>query len=435
MDKILLIIGREYWVRVKKKSFLWVTFLVPIIIASLYGMMIYLIINPNKFGDLKRVQVIDSSGVYSSRLKDSPKLNFIKNLGESLPQSKKNIGKNKVDYILYIPTLKDKALVAMGGQALSPQGIQLIGEKEASIQDQEIIQQQLDEILKNKTYAQAGIDTAKLNHLKSEVKVQSTILTKEGEKKGNSVASFGIGLVGAIIIYMFILIYGIQVMRGVMEEKTSRVVEVIISSVRPFQLMMGKIIGIALVGLTQFILWIFLTMTVTTINSSNLNLSGPSKTMEKGGASEILEALSSQNYPYLITCFLFYFLSGYLLYAALFAAVGSAVDSETETQQFIAPITIPLVFAIILSSNYVVMNPDTSLSFWLSIIPLFAPVVMMVRLPFHPPIWQVLLSMFLMIPGFLGTVWMAGKIYRTGILLYGKKVNFKELYKWLFYKN
>jgi len=254
---------------------------------------------------------------------------------------------------------------------------------------------------------------------------------------------------------MFIFMFGTQVLRGVIEEKTSRIIEVIISSVKPFQLMMGKIIGVAFVGLTQFVLWIILTLSFITIaqtalsdsfnfnktekelvvnnktiNNEVLTQISTDKQFKNQEINGILESISSFNYELIILSFLFYFLFGYLLYAALFAAVGSAVDSEADTQQFMLPITIPLIFGILMS-QYVINNPEGSLAFWLSIIPFTSPIIMMVRIPFGVPMFDLVLSMFMLIAGFVCCTWFAAKIYRTGILMYGKKVNFKELWKWI----
>ena len=243
-------------------------------------------------------------------------------------------------------------------------------------------------------------------------------------------------------------------MRGVIEEKTNRILEVIISSVKPFQLMMGKIIGVAMVGLTQFLLWVVFTFLITSAVSPLL-LGGESrwdqmmqqmeqidqedkKALEEiSGSSESLESffevVSSLDIPQILLAFIFFFLGGYLLYSALFAAVGSAVDSETDTQQFMLPITIPLVLAIIVAQT-VIANPDSQVAFWFSMVPFTSPVVMMVRLPFGVPAWELYLSMALLIAGFLFTTWIAARIYRVGVLMYGKKITYKELGKWLFYK-
>jgi ABC-2 type transport system permease protein len=275
-------------------------------------------------------------------------------------------------------------------------------------------------------------------------------------KENNALLTTAVGFAGGIAIYMFIFLYGVQVMRGVIEEKTNRIVEVIISSVKPFQLMMGKILGIALVGLTQFLLWIVLTFlissTITTyiakekMDAKNVAMSlntqqangmdklSDTKEMEKSAMESIMSNMDSINFPLVLTCFVIYFLGGYLLYSALFAAIGAAVDNETETQQFMLPVTIPLILSFVVAQS-VITNPESQLSFWFSMIPLTSPVVMMVRVAFGVPAWQLILSISLLILGFVGTTWLAARIYRTGILLYGKKVNYKELSKWLFYKN
>jgi ABC-2 type transport system permease protein len=248
---------------------------------------------------------------------------------------------------------------------------------------------------------------------------------------------------------MFVFLYGVQVMRGVMEEKTNRIVEVMISSVKPFQLMMGKIIGIAGVGLTQILIWIVLGIVVVSAltfvfvvdadmiqQASEMSKQMPNDAAKNAvaiqGGSNVMFALSTINFPLIISCFVFYFLFGYLLYAALFGAIGAAVDSETDTQQLMLPVTIPLILSISLASA-IISEPNGQLAFWMSVIPLTSPVAMMVRVPFIGIGWELLLSITLLILGFLGTTWMAAKIYRVGILMYGKKATYKELVKWLFY--
>ena len=267
-------------------------------------------------------------------------------------------------------------------------------------------------------------------------------------------------MVTGLMIYMFIFLFGVQVMRGVIEEKTNRIVEVIVSSVKPFQLMMGKIVGVALVGLTQFILWITFTAAIiftvqmafpdkfklpeqkqvvmqSPHTGSDANAGTPqvknTHGEENAQYSGFLQALSAIPYPTIIASFLFYFLFGYLLYGALFALVGSAVDNETDTQQFMLPVTIPLIFSIVMLQA-IIMNPNGTLAFWLSMIPLTSPIVMMIRIPFGVPWGQVILSGALLIAGFLGATWLAAKVYRTGILMYGKKVDYRELWKWIRYK-
>ena len=279
-------------------------------------------------------------------------------------------------------------------------------------------------------------------------------MSDAGEKSSNGIVTTIISGFCAVLIYISVLIYGTQVMRGVMEEKTSRIVEVIISSVKPFQLMMGKIIGVALVGLTQFMLWIVLTAGLFTIGTKLIGQPKEKATSAMDGrmggmpgqadvqqkmangnnpVADVMKAIDTLNIPLIIGCFLFYFLGGYLLYSALFGAVGAAVDSETETQQFMFPIMMPIIAAIAFA-QIAVRDPDGPLAVWTSMIPFTSPVVMMVRIPFGVPGWQLAVSMGLLVLGFIGTTWLAARIYRVGILMYGKKTSFRELSKWVFYK-
>jgi ABC-2 type transport system permease protein len=242
-------------------------------------------------------------------------------------------------------------------------------------------------------------------------------------------------------------------MRGVIEEKVSRIVEVIISSVKPFQLMLGKIIGVGMVGLTQFLLWIVISVVLSTVGgsimASKMSQSGQVQQVQQSmaaakganavktpdkGMSAIMESIESIPVVYTISCFLFYFLFGYLLYSAIFAAVGSAVDNETETQQFMIPVTLPLIFTFALAQSFIINNPDSSLSVWLSMIPFTSPIAMMIRIPFGVPAWQLALSMLFLVLGFVFTTWVAARIYRVGILMYGKKASYKELARWFMYK-
>ncbi len=255
-------------------------------------------------------------------------------------------------------------------------------------------------------------------------------------------------------MFIFIFMYGVQVMRGVMEEKQNRIVEVLISSVKPFQLMMGKIVGIALVGFIQFVLWIAITTTLVTAGSALLlkdrfdpevMASTPMTTEVQGQLAEqagmpdmedikFLQALKKIDWPLTLGMFLFYFIGGYLLYSSLLAAIGSAVDSETDTQQFMFPVTLPMIFAIF-TAQAAVYNPGSAMVLWCSLIPFTSPIVMMVRVAMgNAPVWQLALSMLLLVGTFVATTWLAGRIYRTGILMYGKKVSWKEMGKWLFYK-
>jgi ABC-2 type transport system permease protein len=267
------------------------------------------------------------------------------------------------------------------------------------------------------------------------------------EKKSNTEVEVGLSIFAGIMIYFFIFMFGAQVLKGVIEEKSNRIVEVIISSVKPFQLMMGKIVGIALVGLTQFMLWILLTLIIVGV-AQVMFISGSSSALEMIGSQQealgqmtsggsqmnpmvmVSETLGSINFTVMVLSFIFYFLAGYLMYASLFAAIGGAVDNDADTQQFMLPVSIPLIFAVAMS-GVIVNQPDSSLAFWMSIIPFTSPITMMMRIPFGVPEWQILLSMGLLVAGFIISTWIAGKIYKTGILMYGKKITYGVVWKWL----
>jgi ABC-2 type transport system permease protein len=294
-------------------------------------------------------------------------------------------------------------------------------------------------------------------------KVSIDLITKkvgedgdEVETKTENAAIFGFAC--AVLIFFFVTVYGMQVMRGVMEEKTNRIVEVIVSSVKPFQLMLGKIIGVACVGITQFIIWLILSTVLTTASSSFLlskvikdtetvqdqnevvykqgssahfeDMKKPGTTVEAMG---MIKTMKGFNLPQIVAIFFCYFMGGYLLYSALFAAVGSAVDVEADTQQFMLPVMLPLIAGYIMTVG-IIQNPESSAAFWGSMIPFTSPIVMMARLPLGVPAWQIWLSLALLVAGFLFTTWLAGRIYRTGILMYGKKISWKELGKWITYK-
>lgn len=443
MRKIGLIIAREYLSRVKKKSFIVMTFLGPILIGLMYGVAIWLAVNADEMNSKKTVKVIDESKLFEGNIRNSNSLEFVF-VNDDIDSLKTDVLKNEDNYLLVIPNNITKNKL---------DDVQLYSKKQASISVVSYIEKELESKLKDNKLIENGISSDVLKSLNMQVSINTLRLTDEGEENGSAGASYGIGMFASILIYLFIFLYGVQVMRGVIEEKNNRIVEVIISSVRPFQLMMGKIVGIALVGLTQFILWVVLTSAISGLISQELvsevknldttEISTPAPAsvptapananVDNEAMAEISSAINTINFPLLIGTFLFYFLAGYLLYSALFAAIGSAVDSEAETQQFMFPVTIPLIFSFVLSSSAVVNNPDGPIAFWLSMIPLTSPIVMMVRIPFGVPTWQLVTSMILLILGFIATVWLAAKIYRTGILMYGKKVTFKEMLKWIKY--
>lgn len=444
----MLIIGREYLTRVRKKSFIVLTILVPLLVVGMYASIFYFAMAGTK--EIRQVTVIDESSVFENNFRDTENIRFHYSQN-GLQDEKRRILEEGQENVF---------LLHIGPFTGIPDQVEIISSKQAGIDLIESIDGQMERVLRDQRLLEAGIDTGVLNQLKVNVSLKTTRLTEQGESQTSAGASYGVALAACILIYLFIFLYGVQVMRGVIEEKTSRIVEVIISSVKPYQLMLGKILGIALVGLTQFMLWIILSIAAMGVIKSafadDIDLSrmkqttamqtapaagdhpGESSANEAAAdpnpAMEVLQALGTLNIPLILGCFIFYFLGGYLLYSALFAAVGSAVDNETETQQFMFPVTLPLLFAY-LSSFGLITNPDSTLLFWLSMIPLTSPVSMMIRLPFGVPAWELGVSMVLLVVGFVFTVWLAARIYRTGILMYGKKVTFRELGKWLFYKN
>ncbi|MDX5421188.1 MAG: ABC transporter permease [Hymenobacteraceae bacterium] len=451
MSKIWLIIQREYLTRVRKKSFIVMTLLTPLLLAAFMVLPALLV---SMSDETETVMVLDESGLIADKLEDKKDLKFIP-LAGSLEQAKTVYQETENTALLYIPrmTIDD------------PRGITIYSRKNTSLQTQVRLENALEKVIESQRFMASGIDRETLDKIEADIKLTTINLSDKGERDNNAIITSIAGVAGAVIIYFFIFMYGVQIMRGVIEEKTSRIVEVMISSVKPFQLMMGKIIGIAAVGLTQFLLWIVLSFVVVTGVSAAFGIdAAPSPTQQfaAGQAAAVGEdvegletdeaaasavdddgtemltdmsrAIANLNFPLILGCFLFYFLGGYLLYGSLFGAIGAAVDNETDTQQFMFPITIPLIISFIMSYTLVLKNPDGPVSFWMSIIPFTSPIVMMVRVPFGVPAWELLLSMALLVLGFVFTTWIAARIYRVGILMYGKKINYKELSKWLFYR-
>lgn len=438
MNKIALIIQREYLTRVKKTSFILMTLFGPILMAALMLVPIWIGL---KDKDIQIIEVIDETGLFINQFENSLTLQFDYEF-KPIEEAKASFYKEKYTSILHISSL-GKQTTAQLYYKKQP-GISTIGNIESTIE------KGIRNIeLKDKF----NITKAQLDEIQPEVTVNPIALSETGGEESKNVGvSTVLGFAGAIMIYFFIFMYGIQIMRGVIEEKTSRIVEIIISSVKPFQLMMGKIIGIALVGLTQFSLWIILSMGIYAIGMAAIssgdvaNMVNTEQMMQGEQMNEMTKAANPTNLEAqisemlqqipiakLLISFLFYFLGGYLLYGAFLAAIGSAVDNEADSQQFMMPVTIPLIFSFVVAST-VMENPDGAFAFWLSIIPITSPIIMMVRIPFGVETWELLLSMTLLVLGFLGATWMAAKIYRTGILMYGKKITYKELWKWLSYK-
>ena len=437
MNKIGLIIKREYLTRVRKRSFLIMTFLGPILMAAIYIIPIMLALNSNE--EHLRIAVVDESKWFEDRFNNTKEHTFIPMPGQPIDSVKEMVKNGVFDMALYVPptqlNIPSNAVVYSIRQVPMEVETYISNVMEKEIEDQKLMAQ--------------GVDPEIVSAVKTNVNLSVMRMDEKGnEKETFTKVQFTLGILLAMLVYMFIIFFGGQVMQGVSEEKTSRIIEVIISSVKPFQLMMGKIIGVSLVALTQFVMWILLTIVLYVGFSAFIGISNPemissgtvmsqeitsNDIMSNESVQSILQIVHSIDFGTIITTFLIFFVMGYLLYATLYAAIGSLVDNNTDAQQFTLPVTVPLIVAII-SSFYIVNNPDSSLSIWLSMIPFTSPISMMVRIPFGVPIWQIVVSVILLAGTFILMTWIAGKIYRTGILMYGKKLSYKEIFKWLKYK-
>ena len=413
MNKIFLIVQREYLTRVRKRSFIIMSLIGPLFLAMMFVVPVWL---ATRQGEKRTVNVVDESGYFTGHMGNDSNVeyNFI---DLDLVTAKKNLNSGNAYGLLYIPKISLD----------NPRGVTFFCEKNPSLDIIGSIENTLRSRVEDLKLEKSDISKEVIENLKSNLSVNSINVSESGERKSNAGIATAVGYITSLVIYFFILFYGVQLLRGVIEEKTSRIVEVVISSVKPFQLMAGKIIGIGAVGLTQFIVWIILGFGVSSIAGSQV-------ASDPGIAGEIFSSIGALNLPLILFAFVFYFIGAYLLYGSLFAAIGSAVDSDTDAQQFQFPITIPLIISIVVLAA-VLKEPDGSLAFWMSMIPLFSPIVMMMRIPFGVPVWQIVLSMGLLVAGFLFSMWLASRIYRIGILMYGSKINYKILFKWMFMKN
>ncbi len=441
MNKILLIIQREYLTRVKNKRFILTTLLMPLLIVGFIAVSTLLAIQGK---ESHKIAVVDANGFFKGNLKSSGNLNFEFEEG--------------VDTLNYISKGYSDIILIPKFEGTEKTNYIIRSKKRISIITEGNISDRINAAIEDKMLQDAGINKGSLDsiHKQSQFAELKAVEENGGTvKESNAALSYGIGFGSGMLIYITMFIYGAMVMRGVMEEKTNRIAEVIVSSVKPFQLMLGKIIGIGAVGLTQFLMWIVLIVGLTTIAQAFIphdvleqvntlqqyNGQMPSGGMVKAGEAaqqiyKVQHTFSTANWPVIIGCFIFYFIGGYLFYAALFAAVGSVVNEDPQdAQSLMLPITMPIIFSFIIMSN-AVQDPSTPIAIWASIIPFSSPMVMMARIaygiPGTVPYWQLGLSMISLIGGFLLTTWLSGKIYRTGILMYGKKVNWKEMGKWAF---
>ena len=436
MNKVWLIVQREFLNRVQKKSFLIATILIPLIFPAIIGLLVFIAKEQEKNKQKEVIYYIDESNLF----KPDSSYYVFKIFPGTVSQGKEAAKAGDSFGFLHIPSV----------DISKPEGITITSKVLLSIDDIGRINSMLENQFRDLKMQQMNIDQKLLDELKVKVNVDNKSFGDDGQEKSNNTGlRAAIGVIAGILMYMFIFIYGAQIMQGIIEEKTSKVVEVIVSSVKPFQLMLGKIIGLASVGLLQFLIWIILMATLTfgilgwmgidpPQQQAMQQISAEAAAQQAAAGSELAQNLNefmALPWAYIGACFIFYFLGGYLLYGALFAAVGSSVDSPAEAQQFMFPITIPMLISYMSLFMFVLKDPHGPISVWLSIIPFTSPIAMIGRIGFNVPLWQLALSMILLVAGFLFTTWVAARIYRVGILMHGTKVNYKVLAKWFMMKN
>jgi ABC-2 type transport system permease protein len=434
MNKTLLVFEREYLSRVKKKSFVLTTILVPVVIAAFYAVMIGIAMIDN--GDENsKIAVIDNANLFNGKIETDPQKNspsYTIITGEQAAAFESKYKDKGYDYLLVIPPADLTKEV---------KGIKLVSQKQVSGSLQNKIERKVNKAIEVKRLQSANIPPEQYASIKSDVDVENILKEKDKEKKGATGVAKVIGYACGILIYIILMIYGTMVMRGVMEEKMNRIAEVIVSSVKPFQLMLGKILGIGAVGLTQFAIWIVL-ITILQLFVP-MFMPSPSPEMVQGAAGaaasggmmqNLTTGLSALPIGLILFCFIFYFIGGYLLYASLFAAVGSVVsEDQQEAQQLVFPIIMPIILGFVIMTK-AIAAPNSALAIFGSLFPLTSPVVMMGRIAMGVPISELIISMVLLILNFVFFTWLTAKIYRTGILMYGKKVTWKEMMKWTFRK-
>lgn len=434
MNNIYLITKREFLTQVKKKSFILLTLLAPLMIIG-FGAVIGLMFKANESHNV--IEVVDNSGLFKGQLKSNDKLEYIFVPSADEKSKLKNLkGNESLDGILILPQIASQNFDDL------EKNTRLVVNTKIGLDTKQRIISDISNVIKKEKIKQLGIAESQLDNLDKNFELK-TINVSEDNKEDSDLAfgvKTGLSLGLMYVTFMFIIIYGVRVMRSVLEEKNNRVVEIIISSVKPFELMMGKILGVTMVALTQFIIWI--TMSVIGALVLNTGFSSIQKNIPGGNAevsdkldiaqiaTQVSHSLLDLNFPLIIFVFIVFFLLGYIFYSSIYAAIGSAVDNETETQQFTLFAILPLTLGMY-GSFSLMNNPDGPLGFWLSIIPFTSPVAMIARIPYGVPAWEIALSIFLLLATTIFMIFLAGKIYRVGILMYGNKATLKELWKWI----
>ncbi|GGE91071.1 ABC-2 type transport system permease protein [Chishuiella changwenlii] len=439
MKNIFLIAQREFFSQVKNKAFIIMTFLSPLLIAGA-GAVIFFLSSANN-SEVKNVAIVDESAEFLTSFKSSKQMMFSIYTPQELQSIKDTLKDSEyLNAILYIPKNTD------GNYSNIEKNTQLFTNGNLGITDREKLAHTISDKIEKHKQLKAGINLVDLDSSKARVNI-NVYNVKDGKEDTGVELKIALSIFLTYIIFMFVMIYGVKVMRSVVEEKNNRVVEIIISSVKPFDLMMGKILGTTLVAVTQFAIWIAMTMSLLLafpvlassridqaqimMNQTQMAETNPDM-MHK--VTEISEVLLTFNYPLIIFTFIAYFVLGYLFYSSVFAAIGSAVDNDTDTQQFTYFPLVPMMIGLY-GSMTTFENPDGPVAFWLSMIPLTSPISMITRIPFDVPMWQLALSLFLLLISTIFMVYVASKIYRIGILIYGKKPTVKEIIKWINYKN
>lgn len=432
MRNLRLIIHREYLARVRNRTFIVMTFLSPLIFVGMIMLIAYLsMLNST---EQKIIGIHDESGMFASEFKDGEQVQYLDFSDKNLETARKQVLDNEYFGLIHI----SKVEPGLG----KPTEIEFFGKDTPGFGTIENIEKTIADKLTREQLIAKGIDVSEIDKAKADVNVQiQNFAGEQSSKMSNYIKMFFGGAAGYLLM-MFIIIYGNMVMRSVIEEKTNRIIEIIVSSVKPFQLLLGKVLGTSLAGITQFTVWIILGSILLLGISSFLGIdptaaqTPATAALDQAGKPEINQlVVDILKLPYasLLSFFVVYFLGGYFLYSAIYAAIGAAVDSETDTQQFMFPIILPLILGIYVGFFSVVENPHGTVSTIFSIVPLTSPIVMLMRIPFGVPWWEIAISLIVLIATNFGVLWLSAKIYRVGILMYGKKPSYKELYKWLKY--
>lgn len=449
MNKTLIIIGREFSTRVRKKSFLILTLLVPILLAGFYAFLMWMLLKDDT--QERKIAVLNQSEIATPFERINNNLFDYTHTAITAATAPEFLKQNDYYAVLWIPSdVMDHPEISMYSFSQVP--MELKNEIASRLR------KRIEDIKKQAILAESQIPDLeqKLEATQTPVLVRTLKVSEDTgiAKESSSEIASVIGLVAGMVIYFFIFMYASQVMKGVIEEKTNRIIEVLVSSVKPFQFLLGKIIGVASVGLIQFLIWVVFGLVLIlamqafflpqldletirtagslTGNMADLTGNGQLNAEQLQLIQKIAQTIDPGFIAKFLGTFLFYFIGGYLLYASLFAAIGAAVDNETDSQQFLTPLSVILVIGLYIGFT-AMKSPESPLVFWSSLIPFTSPIVMLVRVPFGVPTWELLCSMTVLVASFIFFTWLSGRIYRVGILMYGKKVTWKELYKWLKY--